>query len=413
MTVFTHFLAVCVKRASAISDLFGSQIIRRRFPVVYNKPNQSWLRLFSRTSLSGSSELNVPYEDFPRKRIFMGDVEVFWMLRKRYYILFVARDEDGRVRKISLPVQYVYGFVAAALVGAFTIVGLAGSYTRMLLKTESFNQIRQERETLRKNYKQMAEVAHERDVQVASLGALASEVTAIYGLKPNKSGLGGKQTTAAVAASATPNTLALSDDVNQQQVKLSLDQFYSLRAQALSGRVSRALEGGFDSGSTSSLTDWTQVADAPSLWPVEGRVTSTFGEREDPFNGEGAFHAGLDISAPTGTVVRATGDGMVDSAAAVNGYGREVIVDHGHGVHTVYGHLSGMIVIAGQHVSRGQIIGYVGQTGRSTGPHLHYEVRINNVPVNPHKYLRSTFAEMEANNLPVSTPASVSIKQGK
>ena len=78
------------------------------------------------------------------------------MLRKRYYILFVARDEDGRVQKISLPIQYVYGFVAAALVGAFTIVGLAGSYTRMLLKTESFNQIRQERETLRKNYQQMA-----------------------------------------------------------------------------------------------------------------------------------------------------------------------------------------------------------------------------------------------------------------
>src|ERR1700676_1219121 len=110
------------------------------------------------------------------------------MLRKRYYILFVARDEDGCVRKISLPVQYVYGFVAAALVGAFTIVGLAGSYTRMLLKTESFNQVRQERETLRKNYQHMAEIAHERDIQVASLGALASEVTAIYGLKQNKLG---------------------------------------------------------------------------------------------------------------------------------------------------------------------------------------------------------------------------------
>src|SRR5580692_3396737 len=108
------------------------------------------------------------------------------MLRKRYYILFVARDEDGRVRKIPLPLHYVYGFVAAALVGAFTIVGLAGSYTRMLLKTEAFNQVRQERETLRKNYKQMAQIAHDRDVQVASLGALASEVTAIYGLKQSK-----------------------------------------------------------------------------------------------------------------------------------------------------------------------------------------------------------------------------------
>jgi murein DD-endopeptidase MepM/ murein hydrolase activator NlpD len=320
------------------------------------------------------------------------------MLRKRYYILFVARDEDGRVRKISLPVQYVYGFVAAALVGAFTIVGLAGSYTRMLLKTENFNQVRQEKETLRKNYQQMAQIAHERDVQVASLGALASEVTAIYGLKQNKLG-SGKSSAAAASAAATPASLALTDDVNQQQVKLSLDQFYTLRTQALSGRVSQALEGGL--ATESRVGDWTQVADAPSLWPVEGRVTSSFGEREDPFNGEGAFHAGMDISAPTGTVVRATGDGLVVSAAMVNGYGREVVVDHGHGVHTVYGHLSGMIVLASQHVTRGQIIGYVGQTGRSTGPHLHYEVRINNVPVNPHKYLRSTFAEMAANTLPV------------
>src|ERR1700733_6701369 len=157
------------------------------------------------------------------------------MLRKRYYILFVARDEDGRVRKISLPIQYLYGFVAAALVGTFTIVGLAGSYTRMLLKTESFNQIRQERETLRKNYQQMAQVAHERDIQVASLGALASEVTAIYGLKQNKLPGGGKQNAPTAAASAPPAPLAVTDDVNQQQVKLSLDQFYTLRNQALSG----------------------------------------------------------------------------------------------------------------------------------------------------------------------------------
>src|SRR6202158_1967007 len=108
------------------------------------------------------------------------------MLRKRYYILFVARGEDGGVKKMPLPLHYAYGFVAAALIGAFTIVGLAGSYTRMLLKTESFNQVREERETLRKNYKQMAQIAHDRDVQVASLGALASEVTALYGMRQNR-----------------------------------------------------------------------------------------------------------------------------------------------------------------------------------------------------------------------------------
>jgi murein DD-endopeptidase MepM/ murein hydrolase activator NlpD len=326
------------------------------------------------------------------------------MLRKRYYILFVARDEDGCVRKISLPVQYVYGFVAAALVGAFTIVGLAGSYTRMLLKTESFNQIRQERETLRKNYQQMAQVAHERDIQVASLGALASEVTAIYGLKQSHTAAG-KQS-AAAASAATPSTLAVSNDVNQQQVKISLDQFYALRNEALSGRVSRALAGGLTSG-VSGLSDWTQIADAPSLWPVEGKITSAFGERQDPFaNSEGEFHAGLDISAPKGTIVRASGDAIVESAGIASGYGNEIVLDHGHGVHSCYGHLSGMIVLEGQHVIRGQIIGYVGMTGRATSPHLHYEVRINNVPVNPHKYLRDTYDPVDSQAVASNTPAA-------
>jgi murein DD-endopeptidase MepM/ murein hydrolase activator NlpD len=312
------------------------------------------------------------------------------MLRKRYYILFVARDEDGRVRKIPLPLHYAYGFVAAALVGAFTIVGLAGSYTRMLLKTESYNQVRQDRENLRKDYKQMAQIAHDRDVQVASLGALANEVASLYGLKQNRLGPA-KAAAAPAAAAPTPATLALSDNVNQQQVKLSIDQFYALRAQALSGRVSRALEGGLTPGYSG---DWAQLADAPSMWPVEGRVGSSFGEREDPFNGEGAFHSGIDIEAPYGTPVRATADGEVSGAPMGAGYGREVVLLHGHGYETLYGHLSAIAVLPGQHVTLGQVIGYVGQTGRATGPHLHYEVRVNNTPVNPHKYLRTTYAQV-------------------
>jgi len=314
------------------------------------------------------------------------------MLRKRYYILFVARDEDGRIRKIPLPLQYVYGFVAAAVVGAFTIVGLAGSYTRMLLKTESFNQVRQDRETLRKNYQQMARIAHDRDVQVASLGALASEVTALYGLRQNKLMAPSHESSAARAAAApTPQSLALTDNVDQQNVKLSIDQFYALRTQAMSGRVSRALEGGL---SPSFTGDWTQLADAPSLWPIEGRVTSSFGEREDPLNGEGAFHPGIDIAAPYGTPVRATADGDVTGQSTGAGYGREVVLDHGHDLLTVYGHLSSIAVLPGQHVVRGQVIGYVGESGRATGPHLHYEVRIHNVPVNPHKYMRLTYAQI-------------------
>ena len=314
------------------------------------------------------------------------------MLRKRYYILFVARDEDGQLRKIPLPLTYAYGFVAAALVGAFTIVGLAGSYTRMLLKTESYNQVRAERETLRQNYQRMQQIAQNRSVQVASLGALANEVTALYGLRQNRLLAARAKAPASVAAAApTPTTLVQSDEASQQQVANSIDQFYVLRGEALSGQVTRALEGGLSPSFAGG--DWTELADAPSLWPVEGRVASSFGEREDPINGEGAFHSGIDIDAPYGTPVRAAGDGDVTGAAMAAGYGREVELDHGHGLLTLYGHLSAIAVFAGEHVTRGQVIGYVGQSGRATGPHLHYEVRVHNVPVNPHKYLRTTYVQ--------------------
>jgi len=317
------------------------------------------------------------------------------MLRKRYYILFVARDDDGRIRKIPLPLHYAYGFVAAALIGAFTIVGLAGSYTRMLLKTESYNQMRQERESLRKDYKQMAQIAHDRDVQVASLGSLANEVTALYGLRQNKLGASAAAKPAASASAAaaapTPVSLAQTDNPSQQQVKSSIDQFVVLRSAALSGRISRALEGGL---SPDFSGDWTTLADAPSMWPLEGRVGSSFGERQDPINGEGAFHSGLDLEAPFGAPVRASADGAVLDAAMRAGYGREIVLNHGHDVETVYGHLSAISVVPGQHVTRGQVIGYVGQSGRATGPHLHYEVRVHNVPVNPHKYLRVTYEQV-------------------
>jgi len=238
----------------------------------------------------------------------------------------------------------------------------------------------------------MAEIAHNRGVQVASLGALANEVTALYGLRQNRleAAKTPAQATAAAAAATTPATLMQTDDPSQQQVTNSIDAFYALREEAMSGAVSRALE----SGLTPNFNgDWTELADAPSMWPLEGRVASSFGEREDPINGEGAFHTGIDIDAPYGTPVRAAADGEVSGASMGAGYGREVVLDHGHDVRTVYGHLSAIAVVPGQRVTRGQVIGYVGESGRATGPHLHYEVRVHNVPVNPYKYLHVTYEQ--------------------
>lgn len=140
------------------------------------------------------------------------------------------------------------------------------------------------------------------------------------------------------------------------------------------------------------MTDWIRASAAPALWPVVGTITGSFGERIDPFKGEGAFHRGVDISTAYGEPVLAPADGQVACADFINGYGRTSVLGHLLGITTLYGHLSSFAVMAGQQVQRGDVIGYVGLSGRSTGPHLHYEVRINNVPVNPHKYLRIILA---------------------
>jgi murein DD-endopeptidase MepM/ murein hydrolase activator NlpD len=296
-------------------------------------------------------------------------------LRKRFYIFFVARDEAGQLRKISIPVQYAYVLVAGLVIGALCLTGIVGSYTRMLAKVAHYNQLRTDHAQLKDRYSRLELVAKERDIQVASLGSLASEVSALYGLKSDP---------AMVAAST--------EQIQEAQVHSSLDQLYALKHTALTGAASVGISLGLTRNSTTA--DWVRANSAPNLWPVEGQITGSFGERIDPFNGEGAFHSGVDISSYVGSPVMAPADGLVTFADFMGGYGRAVIVDHGHGISTRYGHLSSFAVTAGQHIQRGDTIGYVGLSGRSTGPHLHYEVRINDVPVNPYKYLRLTLAHL-------------------
>jgi murein DD-endopeptidase MepM/ murein hydrolase activator NlpD len=254
------------------------------------------------------------------------------------------------------------------------LTGIASSYTRMLQKVAHFNQLRTEQDQLKDRYSRLEQVAKERDIQVASLGSLANEVSALYGLKSD------------------PAMVVASEQMQAAQVNSSLDQLYTLKRTALSGAATVGISLGLTKNSTTA--DWVRANSAPNLWPVEGQITGSFGERIDPFNGEGAFHSGVDISAVVGSAVIAPADGVITFADFLGGYGRAVMVDHGHGITTRYGHLSSFAVAAGQYIHRGDTIGYVGLSGRSTGPHLHYEVRINDAPVNPHKYLRLTVAHL-------------------
>lgn len=294
-------------------------------------------------------------------------------MRKRYYIMLVMRDVEGQLRKINIPLHYVYVFLAGAVLGMFTITGIAGSYTRMLMKVARFDELRTEKEAITRQYSRLERVAKEKDIQVASLGSLASEVSALYGLKSE----------------------SILEDVSrqqftQEQVQSSLSQLSALRTTALTGAAAIAMS--FGPGRNLTTADWLRLAAAPNLWPVEGHITSSFGERIDPFNGEGAFHTGVDISTSFGRSVIAPADGVVVFAGSRGGYGRVVEIDHGHGIMTRFGHLSSYVVAEGQRLQRGDKVGFVGLSGRTTAPHVHYEVRIHGAPVNPYKYLRTTIA---------------------
>jgi len=265
-------------------------------------------------------------------------------LRKRYYIMFVARDADGQLLKIPIPVHYLYVFVAGALIGMFTITGMAGSYARMLAKTLKFNELRNEKEALKKNYNQLEKVADEKERQVASLSSLAGEVSTLYGLKTDASFV----QTAPV------------DDFATERTEQSLTQLYALKSTAMTGVTSMAL--GFGTRNATSISDWMRLAAAPSLWPLQGRIMSSFGERDDPFNGEGAFHRGVDIQGNYGQPIVSPADGIIESADFRGGYGRTVVVNHGNGISTLFGHMSGYAVAPGQHIQRGDVIGFVGST---------------------------------------------------
>jgi murein DD-endopeptidase MepM/ murein hydrolase activator NlpD len=125
----------------------------------------------------------------------------------------------------------------------------------------------------------------------------------------------------------------------------------------------------------------------PSLWPVKGWITSGYGKRASPLTGEPGRHMGVDIANEVNTPIRSTADGLVTYAGWQSGYGRVIVVEHGFGFSTRYGHCARVEVKVGDEVKRGDILGYVGSTGRSTGSHVHYEVRVHGMPVDPEKYL--------------------------
>ncbi len=260
-----------------------------------------------------------------------------------------------------MPYYALYVVAALAVVGSATVLGGVFSYSRMLLKTAHYNHMRSEVEALQKRYSDLQGTISGQQQQLASLQSLASEVSMAYGLK---------QVTKAEAPSDE-------NRVAPEEYRNSVEQYRLLIRASYASPFQRQ----------NLLSEHWAGLRLPNLWPVEGPITGSFGDRMDPFTEEGAFHSGVDISSPYGLPVKATADGVVVYAERYAGYGQMLDIEHGRGVVTRYAHLSGFAVSVGQAVTAGEIIGYVGRSGRSTGSHLHYEVRVNGGPVNPMKYM--------------------------
>jgi len=293
------------------------------------------------------------------------------------------------MRRLRIPAYALHVIGVFAIVGGLTVLVAMGSYSRMLWKAASYNSLRAEQDTLKERYQALQTQVKDTNQRLDSLQSLAGEVAMAYGITRFRN-------TPFGLTNADGSAVAEQDDHFQE----SVDQFSYLQrnvaAVAMASGGSRLLP----------AAQLTNLGIVPTLWPVAGEITGHFGERMDPFSGEGAFHAGLDIASHYGDAIHATADGVVAAVENHAGYGRLVVIDHGFGVTTCYGHLSAFNVQVGTHVRAGDVIGFEGQSGRSTGPHLHYEVRIYNTPVNPWRYLRNISMSSAASSIASRAPQS-------
>jgi murein DD-endopeptidase MepM/ murein hydrolase activator NlpD len=284
-------------------------------------------------------------------------------MNQHYFVLEFAHSMHGRLKRVHITHRSLALLSCSLVVLSLLVFGLFSSYLRMTWKVSHYNQLRADFDRLRGRYQELQRVSRQHNEQMASLETLASEVSVAYGI--DEDAAGGKR------------QLRTSGDFPTPDVKESMAEYNFLKAATLSSIYRQYPH------------RW-QSHNQPSLWPVAGKLVSSFGERLDPFSGEGAFHTGMDFSVPQGTPVRVTADGVITEANWGGRYGKLVIVDHGNGVVTYYAHLSEFLVVPGQEVRRGEVIALSGGTGHSTAPHVHYEIRLAGTPVNPYQYLSNS-----------------------
>jgi murein DD-endopeptidase MepM/ murein hydrolase activator NlpD len=299
----------------------------------------------------------------------------------RRYTIVVADRQTGALRRFTIRLRPL----AVALILVLAAPVLAGLALRLTAVSE-VEHLRNANNTLTQENSSYREATGTLATQIESLQSAISELGMRARLDPVsahameklpaniRNQAAGGTTMAGATAMLTPETTAESFSAAEQTFGILKNVLGSLEGHL--NIVRRNVE------KREMLMNAT-----PSIWPIHGWLSAGFGMRPDPFTGERDFHPGLDISAEKGTPILATADGTVQLAAPSGDYGNLVIVNHGYGLTTRYGHLSKYAVWVGKQVKRGEVLGYVGSTGRATGPHLHYEILANGKLMNPMQLL--------------------------
>jgi murein DD-endopeptidase MepM/ murein hydrolase activator NlpD len=279
----------------------------------------------------------------------------------QFYTLILVPHAKARFRKFQIPVKLTKWLLAVGGTTALALAVVMVHFTRIAAEVYSLRAQNQVLATKNQEYEQSRV---RMQAKISSLNSVVTKLGVMAGLEqvlpdPTIGGVGGVPSQEALAPSVDPAAVQSMDADLSTLTERSrkLEAFYKDQQALLSS--------------------------TPSVWPVRGYLSANFGNRIDPFTNQPDFHPGIDVSTPMGTKVQTPADGVVVACGDKGGYGNAIVIDHKYGIVTRYGHLSAINVRPGQKVKRGDVIGFVGNTGKSTAPHLHYEVWVRDQAQNP------------------------------
>jgi murein DD-endopeptidase MepM/ murein hydrolase activator NlpD len=300
---------------------------------------------------------------------------------KKSYTVIVVSDHDAPVKRYHVQKSYLVQLGVGVLLLVGMVLGGTIHYMQVAQDAAENRILRDENLTLRTQLKSVRE-------RIEHIGSTLDRVERFDQKLRAVTMLSDPQRNLAMGPTE-PEPGTTSPTTDTQFTRLATTE----TPNALMGRLDRlSAEATRQEQSLQELQAYFQdqkslLASTPSIWPARGWVTSDFGSRLDPYTADRVMHQGLDIAAPHGKEVYSPSDGTVVFAGLEGGYGNVIVIDHGYGIKTRYGHLAKILVKPGEKVKRGALIAAVGNTGRSTGPHLHYEVRVNGIPQNPRKFI--------------------------